>query len=460
MDPVTEAIQQFSVDFRDFLDDPQARILRVVVEAKNVGTLGKALRGEEWNPENQSPFLVFDTAYTIDRDTFESMSRTVRQHYDILKESFAEDGQELPEFDLQFSTDEPPLHSFGRHLRRFTECTAGVLKTPLICWLPTDVKERKQWTDYVIKLFQMGADSDFRFVIADQEGEHLAKPLLSVKNAAMTIRFDIDEAGLNDWMMGMLAAPSAGRAPGTLPGAAAPDVVPPPRPGPPPPTDEEIKAAAEAAGLPPMLTPREGEELRGLVMTAAQGAAKNDPEIAITKQRDACKLCERAGVKLEQSLMVLVLANYLLQFKSEKLAEEHYIQAARLAEEAEAPAQEAQATMALGYLQLKNNQFETAAALYEKAGGIALTGEANLLYLESMRMAGTCHLKLKREKDAARCWDAAVKQGREATPDEIANSSFLDVAGELIKLLEKHGLKDQAQSVRDIVTEVGEKAQV
>jgi len=458
VDPVTKALEQFSADFREFKDDPQVRILRIICEAKNVGTLGKALRGEEWRPENQAPFLVFDTAYMIERDTFVTMCETVRTHYGILKESFTEDGIETDEFNLTYVENKQPLLELGKHLKRFDECMPDDLETPLVCWLPTNVDNRAEWTDRVLKLLQMGANSNFRFVIADQEGDYLAKPLQAVKNAAMTIRFDIDEAGLNDWMKGMMAPPSAGRAEGTLPGAAAPDVAPPPRPGPPKPTDAEIKTAAKAAGLPPMLTQSEGEEFRGLVLAAAQAAGENDAETAITKQKAACDLCERAGVKLEHSMMVLVLANYLLQFKSDELAEEHYIKSAKLAEEAEAPEQEAQATIALGYLLLKNERLDDAAAVYEKAAGVALTAGANLLFIEAQRMAGTCHLRQKRENDTARCWDAAVKQGREATPDEIAQSSFLDGAGELIKLLEKHGLKEQAQSVKDIITEVGEKA--
>ena len=48
MDPITSAIEQFREAFRAFRADPGARVLRVVTEPTNTGTLEKALRAEEW----------------------------------------------------------------------------------------------------------------------------------------------------------------------------------------------------------------------------------------------------------------------------------------------------------------------------------------------------------------------------------------------------------------------------
>jgi len=457
LDPITEAVTQFQEEFREFRDSPIARVLRIIVEPKNVGTLVKTLRAEEWQPENKSPFLIFDTAYGHEPDTFDSMTRIVCEHYALLQESFAEDGTELADLTVELSGKEEPLLLFALHLGRFGECIGEVLDPPIVCWLPTNVDNYKKWTAVVVKLLRFGLERECRLVIADKEGDHLADPLKAMKDAAMTVRFDIDEGGLGDYFKNMMAAPSAGRAPGTLPGAAAPDVEPPPRPGPATPTDEQVKAAAAAQNLPPMLTEQQGEELRRLVFGAAMGAKENNAEVAITNQRKACELCAKAGVKLEQAVMTMAQAGYLLQFGSEDLAEKHYRQSAELATEAEAPAQVAQAKMALGYLMVKNGRLDEAAQTYEEAAVSADEADSSMLVFETQRMAGTCHLQRGRQQDTVRCWQAAVERGKDASGDEIRQSSFLDVAGELIELLRKNGLVQQAQSVETIVAEVGEK---
>ncbi len=456
MDPITAAVTRFQDDFREFREDPRARILRVIVAQKNIGTLVKALRGEEWQPENQSPFLVFETAYQKEPAPFAGMSHVVREHYSIMKTAMEEQGTNLPDLMIDAGTPVDDLTGFAVHVRRFAECTGEKLDPPMVCWLPTLVEDYKEWTNAVVRFMSLPFDKGLRFVIGDQDGNHLAAPLGSLGDAVTTIRFDIDEAGLGDYFKQMMAPPSAGRARGTLPGAAAPDVEPPPRPGKPPPTDEEIKAAVAKAGLPPVLTESQGEELRRLIFEAAEAGSKNDGETTIKKQRAACELCADAGVKLEQALMTLVLATYLIQFKMEDHAAAQYRQSVSLSEDIEAWPQVSQARMGLAYLLLKNGIVDEAAAEYERAADAAEKGEANLLYIETQRMAGTCHMQRGRRQDAARCWQAAVDQGKDSSPDEIKVSSFLEVAQNLIALLRENGLEQQAQSVEAVVTEIGE----
>lgn len=457
MDPVTEAITLFQDDCRDFREDPKARILRVVVEQKHIGTLIKALRAEEWSAGNMSPFLVFDHAYTANSNTYDDMSQFLRQHYKLLQKSFAEQEKPLPDLDVRPRSDTDPLSRFALHIERFRECIRVELDPPYVCWLPVVVDDYKRWSSDCSRLLSYFAQSRIRFVIGDQQGNHLADALKTVKQACMTTTFDIDENKLGDYFKQMMSKPSPGRARGTLPGAAAPDVEPPPRPGKPPPTPEESKAAMEAAGLPPVLSEQEGERLRALIFEAAQASGNKDAETAIKRQREACELCANADVKLEQAMMTLLLANYLLQFGSDKLAEAQYRQAIDLAESVEAYPQVAQIRLGLAYLLLKNKRVDEAAQEYEAAAAAAQLGESNLLFIESHRMAGTCHLQQKRQQDAVRCWQAAADQSREASPDEVRVSGFLDVAQELISLLRKNGLEQQAQSVEALVAEVGEK---
>ena len=460
MDPITVAVKQFQQDFCEYKDNPDAWVLRVVMEPKNVGTLEKALRAEEWSPENQSPFLIFDRAYTHADETFDAMRRVVVEHYRLLQKAFDQEGTRLPDFGQVSKANEPAV-IFIEHLRRFVVCTREVLTPPFVCWLPTDVRDKRGFQKAVVALLQMAPDNGIRFVFVDEIGkERLDTPLNGLDKALVSVPFEIDEAGLIDYFKKMMSPPSKGRFPGTLPGSAAPDVEPPQRPGPKPPTEEEIKAAIAETGAGPILTVAQAEQLRQLVFEAATATGQKDEASAITRQREACDLCASAGVKLEEVLMTLVLANYLLQFGDEAEAEKQYRHADALAGEARAYPQLAQVRMALGYLLLKNRRIDEAAHEYEQAAAAAVIGGATLLYFESLRMAGTCHLQRHCKQEAYLCWKAAVEKGKKASADEIRVSSFLDVAGALIKLLKDIGLIEQAKAVETIVVEVGKKSDI
>lgn len=460
MDPFKTAMERFRQEFAAFRDTPDARLLRIVSGAGNVEMLGKLLRIEEWDLTNRCPFLVLHSAYTEEGETFEAMCRTVTEHYDVLKKGLEQTGTTLPEFGIAFP-DECPLRTFVQHVRRFVECTREALDPPYICWLPTDVQDEGGYLNAVVTLVKLSFHRGLRFVLSDESArERLIKPLEFLDGAMMSFAFEIDEKELQEHFKKlMMTPPSKGQAPGTLPGSAAPDVEPPPRPGPPPPTQEQIKAAAEELRLLPMLTPEQGERLRQLIFEAAMASGEQNERKTVEAQRAAVKLCTQAGVKLEQSLMMMLLATYFLQFQREKEAEEQYTLADQVAGDARAYPQMAQIRMALGYVFLKNQRLDEAAHIYEQAAAAAVFGKSNLLYWESLRMAGTCHLQAGRKREAYLCWNAAVRRAEVASPDEIRNSGFLQISGELIKLLDEHGYSTQARAVEAAVAKAGSEKQ-
>lgn len=456
MDPVAAMMQQFSEDFAEFRDNPRTRLLRIVTNASNVGTLGKLLRREEWGLENQRPFLVFHTAYTNEHDTFEAMCRTIAEHYEVLKKGLAQNDTHIPDFGLSLP-NECQLETFIQYVRRFADHTAKILDPPYVCWLPTDVQDEGGFSSAVVNLVNCDLNGSIRFILTDSpDKETLSKSLEFLNGAVINFPFAVDEKALQEYFRKLiLSSPSKGRAPGTLPGSAAPDVEPPPRPGPPPPTEGQIAAAAKELGLPPMLNPEQGERLRRLIMEAAVASGEKNEEKTLTAQKAAIALCAEADAKLEQSLMMMLLATYLLQFQREQEAVEHYELADNVASDAKAYPQMAQIRMALGYVYLKNQQLDEAAHIYEQAAAAAIIGQSNLLYWEALRMAGTCHLQAGRKRQAYLCWNAAVCRVEQASLDEIRNSGFLQIAGELIKLLDENGYSEHARAVETLVTKAG-----
>ncbi|MDI6791920.1 MAG: hypothetical protein QME81_03505 [bacterium] len=463
MDPISKEITNFREHLRDFRQDPEARVLRVLTEPTQVGTLTKALRAEEWQPDNRCPFLVFDTAYPAKESPFEAMCTSLREHYALLCEGVAEENIELSELDVSLTGEEEPDLVFALHIQEFYSRIREHFDGLLVCWLPTRIDDKRGWQKSVTKLLNFPFEPFIRFVIADEDKKSLEKAFKNLDSAVITTTFSVDEKTVLEYFKKIMGSggsedkespPSIAGAPA---GAARPDVPPPPRlVGPRQPTEEEIRAAIEAGGQ-PVLTPGEGKRLRKLIFDAAVAIGEGRHDDAIQFQTMACDLCHEAGVHLEEVLMIMVLASYYQQAGQLIRTGEEYRRAAALAEETEAYPQVAQAYMALGYLYLMEKNYSPAAAEYEKAAEAAEKAEAAMLRIEALRMAGTCHLQIKDSDQAERCWRAALEAGETSTPDELRLSSFMDVATALIDLLKRRGLKEQARSVEQLIMEAGEK---
>ena len=69
----------------------------------------------------------------------------------------------------------------------------------------------------------------------------------------------------------------------------------------------------------------------------------------------------------------------------------------------------------------------------------------------SLRMAGTCHLSVGDEREATRCWRAAVETGQASDPATREAGTFGQTAEALAALLDRRGLTQQAAHVRAMV---------
>lgn len=458
MDPISKAVESFRAAIRVRLREPAVRIVRVAASPEDGPVVARALRAEEWHDENRAPYLIFDQAHSTDAETLEAMSGEVRQHYARLREAFADSDTPLPAFTAPAFDAAAPIDTFAAHVQAFTAGTGGALQKPLFVWIPTDVKDAQLWVTCAFGVIRALWPTGMKFVLRDDGEDYVRRSLEPAGGAAVTVPFAIDQAAVLDFFRKLSAPASAGRVPGTMPGSAAPDVEPPPRPGPKAATGPELRAILEKEGLPPALAADEAERLRHLLIAAADAAARKDEQAAISAQAAAAELCGQAGVRLEQSLMIMLLGAYCLQFGRERDAEIAWRRAEQVAGDAGAYAQLAQIRLSLAHLFFRNQKEEEAAALYEQAAFAARCADADLLWLEALRLAGTCHVRRGAEEDAYYCWNAAVHRGPKMSGDEIRNSTFMDVATELLELLRRHGMEQQAHSVVAIIQEAGAKA--
>jgi tetratricopeptide (TPR) repeat protein len=462
MDPISASLKVFQQGVREFRESATAKILCIVTPSEHIGTLAKMLRAEEWQPDNKSPFLIFQTAYFNDLDgAAEEMCQHIGEHYALIKKEYEKSNIVIPDLIPAPFDPEVPIDEVIEHIVAFDKCLTGYLDPVFFCWMPTVVKKQKEWQKAITWFAEYLLLNGNRLILTAEKEQDFERCFKDYDDIIDLIYYKYDQEETTDYFGKLFAPPAKGHMTGTPSGSAAPDVEPPPRKSPQVLNDDNARLAIEALNLPAILTQKQAQELRTNVFAAAMASGQNDEDLAIEKQLAACNVCEEAGVKLEHSLMRLTLANYLLQFKRMDEALGQYRIAESLAIEILAYPQLAQIRMAVAFIYMRKRKTRTEAIHeYEQAAAAATIGDSPMLYLESLRMAGTCYLKEKDGEAAMLCWQAAVAKSKKMSIEEIRGSTFLDIVAKLIDLLEDYEMNEQAESIKLVVQEAGAKFDV
>ncbi|MBN1982425.1 MAG: hypothetical protein JW795_12905 [Chitinivibrionales bacterium] len=461
MDPISEALTTFQTQLNDFTNNKDKNVLDIIAEGQHGPLLVKIMRSQEWQPENKSPFLIFSAACLKSIGGLNRAFITeIQEHYVHIKKGLESQGVVIPAISEKLVTRRQPIEQIESYVCAFKNGTAPHCAPPFFCWLPTSIKDRSVMEEMLSHLMPALVPQGVRFILAAPQAKFFSFLMKNetAQKKIETVAFSIDEKKGRDYFGRLYAPPSKGHADGTPSGSAAPDVEPPPRPTPGIPESKEAKEFIASLNLPAMLSPRQAQALTSAVICAAMASGRNDPVTAIGRQTEACAICENAGVKLEYALMRLTLANYHLQFKNFDAAIAQYTLAQDIAVQCRAYPQLAQIRMALAFIFMRKKQtWLDALSHYEQAAAAAAIGQSWLLYLESLRMAGTCYLNNEDIKGACACWKAAIDKCAVLSADEIRNSTFLDIAGAYIRVLTDNNLHSQAQAVQSQVQTIGEK---
>lgn len=227
MDPISRALQDFQTAFRRFRQNDEQLVLSVDTQPEHLEMLAKSLRVEEWQPDNQSPILIFPMPFLKPDDALIQMRLVVLEHYKELQKGMKEQGQILPPLVAEPHLDNPLL-AFTSALKAFRHEIRAFLKEPMLCWMPTQVGKPGEWHAFLYKMLGLLPPEKVPMLIAGPPHKDLSKAL-DVLGAAVAFHpFQIDEDQSADYFTKLMGPPSAGHAPGTPSGSAAPDVVPPP----------------------------------------------------------------------------------------------------------------------------------------------------------------------------------------------------------------------------------------
>jgi hypothetical protein len=200
-------------------------------------------------------------------------------------------------------------------------------------------------------------------------------------------------------------------------------------------------------GQPKVLPPDQAIRFRTLMAAAAAASGENKPKQAIEALQEARLVCQRLGLAAEEGIVVMAIGNTHVATNQLDLAIQYYEESVAVAQRGDVSVVMAQAGLALGSTLFRKQEYERAGKAYEQAGEDAKACESDVLYIEALRMAGTCHNLRQKPDEAMRCWKDALQTSQHMSPAELQLSTWEQAGQAFTELCRKRGLSEQAKSV-------------
>jgi tetratricopeptide (TPR) repeat protein len=448
MDPISRMVRDFTNRWKRFRQDERVILFRIDTAPRMHSDLLRLLRGLEMSPDNHSPYLIVCAAFADRAQFFQAATVQLETDYALLKEGLAKDGVTIAALSPARADARTPEEAYGRRvLAAWEHLSKAPLAGLVVILVPATLGERSGWSSSVERLVRLFSGSKVRLAAADTPEGLLTSLAEKLGRTCFSGAFLVADTTVQEYLMEIAAggaAAAAGSAPGR--GAAAAVQAPLGPPAPPPP------------GTPKVLPTEAAAQLRKLMASAAVATAQNNPAAAIAALREARQLCKAVDQQVEEAVVLLAIGNNYLASQQPEQAIRHYEESASVAGEAAAPVVAAQAHMAIGSSLFRGGEYDRAAPAYELAAADSEAGESDLLRIEALRMAGTCHALRERPSDAARCWKLALGTCALTTPAELQASTFDQVATAFIELCKQRGLTEQAKSVAQEVAAIKARA--
>jgi hypothetical protein len=459
MDPISRMVQGFTDCWKRFRMESRAVLFRIDTAARMHHDLARLLRGLEMAPDNRSPYLIVDAPFADRAEFFRAAVARLTADYAVLKGGLAEDGVVLADLPAPPVGEAAPEDAYARAvLAAWERLSKAPLEGLVVILLPATIGDRSGWPTSVERLVRLLSGTKVRVAAADTPDGLLAGLAEKLGRACLVGRFFVSDTTVQDYLLRVAAGGWAAVAGGTGSVAAGAVSRPPvPSPGTPP-ASPAGGAAPPGPGAPKVLPPAAATRLRTLMADAAVATAQNKPAGAVASLQEACKLCRTHGHGTEEAVILMAIGNNHLASGKPDLAIRHYEESAAVATRAEAPVVAAQARMANGSALLRGGDYDRAAIAYEQSARDAEACESDLLRIEALRLAGTCHVLRNRSNDAARCWNLALGVGARMSPAELDASTLEQVAAAFIDLCKQRGLTEQAKSVAQQVESLRQQA--
>jgi tetratricopeptide (TPR) repeat protein len=193
------------------------------------------------------------------------------------------------------------------------------------------------------------------------------------------------------------------------------------------------------------------DALTRAVLGGARALAAGRPDEAAGCYYEARALCHAHGLVEQEAAMLIAFAGACGQAGAVQLAVDSYEQAINLAERADAWSLVGQAWLGLGGNRLQRQELAHAAAAFRAAAVAAREAGLVAMQIEALALAGVCFLRLARGREALVAWTEAVTIGAGVEVGARAAATLEDTGRELVKILVREELNQQADEVRRIV---------
>jgi tetratricopeptide (TPR) repeat protein len=455
MDPITQMSQDFMKSWYRFRQSGNAHLFRIDTDPSMRQDLWRLFRAIEMAPDNRSPYLIFDGPFANRTDFYRAVVKKFASDYGLLREGLRKDGVDIGELQLPPEGQSEPEEWFARLVHAIWDQVRSQFEYLMIIFLPEKIGAKAEWPRTIERLLQLFSSSKVRIAAADSPDAMLANLCATLGNQALAGRFFIPSNVLQQYLFkvaaGGWAAISGDGVTTAKPVAksrAAASAAPVAGAG----------EAAPAAAPTKILSLDDAARLRTWMAKAATASAERKTQDAIRALHEARAICKGNELTTHEAIVLMAIGNSFLAGNETDQALAHYEEAIAIAARAPAPAVVMQARLGMASTLFHAENYHRAAEIYGHAAEDALAAESEIMRIEALRMAGTCHNLQGRTNDAVRCWSQALGVGRNISPPEINASTISQVGHDLVKLCERQGLIEQAKSIKQQVDKIKQRA--
>jgi hypothetical protein len=341
MDPITRASRVFLAEAEALWKEKPGRVLPLIAAPSERDDVVKALRLQEYAPENRRPLLLFEEPFDGPRVYFDGLEDAVRQDYEHIRRGVADDGVMLPSFPVP-GESRPNAHCALMGAALAVEQAAMLLGAPfegvLLALVPRRVVDARRWRESIATLGGARFSARVRIAVWAPPGGPLGYVL---GEGGARLRIDRDELRRYLQHLG--------------------------------------EGSGGAAG-----------NLKVLLLDAGHASAAGEHAAAAVLYRQARAVYAAEGLKTQEAMVLIALGGACLGAGAPGLASESYTKAAELARAEEAWSIACQAWLGAGGAHLMSKEHVPAAAAYRAAAQAAEMAGVPVLRVESLRMAGTC----------------------------------------------------------------------